>query len=105
MIRSTLNRAVLAATFCVLAFSQAAHAAAPMTVAKRQANELAALQARDVNDERTPAGMAYEEAKRAGEDCPLADKSSRYEVASVAKAPSASGASKGGSVGGRATAQ
>ena len=103
MIRSTLKGAVLAATFCVMAFSHAAHAAAPKSVAKRQAMELKALQSRDVNDERTPAGMAYKADKRAGDDCVLADKSSRYEVAAVEK--SAAGASRGGTVGGRATAQ
>lgn len=63
MIRSILNRSVLAAAF-MLVTGQMAHAAL-------------SLQQQDVNDERTSAGMAYKAAKRSGEGCPFATKVAR----------------------------
>ena len=105
MIRFTLNRSVLAATFCALALStiapSLANAAAPMSVAKRQANELKQLQAQDVNNDITPIGMAHKQEKKE-EGCKFADKSSK-DVVAVADAKSVTGQSTGGATGSRTT--
>ncbi len=101
MKRATFNRSVLAATFCVLAFSSAANAAAPTSVSQRKANELKMLQAQDVNNDKTPIGMAFKQEKKE-EGCKFADKSSK-DVVAVADTKSVTGQSTGGSAGSRTT--
>ena len=101
MMRSTFTRSVLAATFCILAIGSTANAAAPMSVSDRKAHELKALQAQDVNDDKTVAGMIHKVEKKE-EGCKFADKSSK-DVVAVADAKSVTGRSTGGSATGSAT--
>lgn len=65
-----MSRFIMSALLCTFAFAQTAHAIAPVSVAKRNARELAALQSKDPNDENTSAGKQYRLEKK--KDCPLA---------------------------------
>jgi hypothetical protein len=62
-----------------------------MSVAKRQATELKALQAQDLNDDKTLAGMLHKKEMKE-EGCKFADKSSK-DVVAVAEADSINGKS------------
>ncbi len=64
-----MSRFILSALLCTFAFAQSAHAIAPVSVAKRTGRELAALQAKDPNDDRTVAGMQFKQEQK--KDCPL----------------------------------
>lgn len=64
-----MSRFIMSALLCTFAFAQTAHAVAPVSVAKRNSRELAALQAKDPNDDKTVAGMQFKLEKK--HDCPL----------------------------------
>jgi hypothetical protein len=65
-----MSRFIMSALLCTFAFAQSANAIAPVSVAKRNSRELAALQAKDPNDATTLAGKQFELEKK--QDCPLA---------------------------------
>lgn len=65
-----MSRFIMSALLCTFAFAQTAHAVAPVSVAKRNSRELAALQAKDPNDENTPEGIKYKLEKK--QECSLA---------------------------------
>jgi hypothetical protein len=65
-----MSRFIMSALLCTFAFAQSAHAIAPAIVAKRTGRELAALQAKDPNDDKTAAGMKFKEEKK--KECKLA---------------------------------
>lgn len=101
MFLSLKNGSMVLAAVCAFAFTATAHAAAPKSLTqKRQAMELAKLQSQDINDERTTVGASYKAAKSADANCALADKSSRNDVAVIAKANTGGGKSSGGAVSG-----
>lgn len=64
-----MSRLIMSALLCTFAFAQSANAIAPVSVAKRTGRELAALQAKDPNDDRTVAGRQFKEEQK--KDCPL----------------------------------
>lgn len=65
-----MSRFIMSALLCTFSFAQSAYAIAPVSIAKRNNRELAALKAKDPNDETTLAGMQFELEKK--HDCPLA---------------------------------
>lgn len=95
MFLSLKNGSMVLAAVCALSFTATAQAAVHTSTHTRQARELANLKASDPNDTRTMAGAVYKAAKK--EDCKFASKSSRTDVAVVAKA-NAGGKSSGGPV-------
>ena len=65
-----MSRFIMSALLCTFAFAQTAHAVAPVSVAKRNSRELAALKSKDPNDENTPEGIKYKLEKK--QECSLA---------------------------------